>query len=323
MKGYTLTTKTMKNIRVLKLFLISLIFVLIAASIAIIGCNYIGNRNFKETFYSVSSLKVNNKVRIIQISDLHNCSYGKNNRKLVDRVKKLNPDLIIYTGDITDSGAKSNDRVISLCKELADVAPSYYIYGNNEVEMYYDIPLTQESLDKKFGFNDNNRQPDKLLEITDDLTRKLEASGVKVLKNKMDTITVGTTDVDIYGVLTSNPSSFWSYSGESFGEYLYSNENNLKITAIHEPLVLSEYQPDTWGELVIAGHTHGGVIRVPMVGPLYAHDEGLFPERRGHYIYGRYEVQGRPLIVSGGIENKNIFRINNQPELVIVDINKF
>lgn len=323
MKGYTLTTKTKKNIRVLKLFLISLIFVLIAASIAIIGCNYIGNRNFKETFYSVSSLKVNNKIRIIQISDLHNCSYGKNNRKLVDRVKNLNPDLIIYTGDITDSGAKSNDRVISLCKELADVAPSYYIYGNNEVEMYYDIPLTQESLDKKFGFNDNNRQPDKLLEITDDLTRKLEATGVKVLKNKSDTITIGTTDVDIYGVLTSNPSSFWSYSGESFGEYLYSNENNLKITAIHEPLVLSEYQPDTWGELVIAGHTHGGVIRVPMVGPLYAHDEGLFPERRGHYIYGRYEVQGRPLIVSGGIENKNIFRINNQPELVIVDINKF
>ena len=75
MKGYALTTKTKKNIRVLRLFLISLIFVSIAASVAIIGCNYIGNRNFKETFYSVSSLKVNNKIRIIQISDLHNCSY--------------------------------------------------------------------------------------------------------------------------------------------------------------------------------------------------------------------------------------------------------
>ena len=95
MKGYTLTTKTKKNIRVLKLFLISLVFVSIAASIAIIGCNYIGNRNFKETFYSVSSLKVNNKIRIIQISDLHNCSYGKDNIKLVDRVKNLKPDLII------------------------------------------------------------------------------------------------------------------------------------------------------------------------------------------------------------------------------------
>ena len=323
MKGYTLTTKTKKNIRVLKLFLISLIFVSIAASIAIIGCNYIGNRNFKETFYSVSSLKVNNKVRIVQISDLHNCSYGKDNIKLIDRVQKLKPDLIIYTGDIVDSKAKSNDKVLSLCKKLADVAPSYYIYGNNEVEMYYDIPLTQESLDKKFGFNDNNRQPDRLLEITDDLTKKLEASGVKVLKNKTDTITVGTTDVDVYGVLTSNPSSFWSYSGKSFDEYMYSNESHLKITAIHEPLVFEEYTPDSWGDLVLAGHNHGGTVKIPMFGPLYTHDGGLLPERGGHYVCGRYEVLGRPLIISSGLENKNIFRINNQPELVIVDINKF
>ena len=323
MKGYTLTTKTKKNIRVLKLFLISLIFVSIAATIAIIGCNYIGNRNFKETFYSVSSLKVNNKIRIIQISDLHNSSYGKDNIKLIDRVRELKPDLIIYTGDIVDSKANSNDKVLGLCKELADDIPSYYIYGNNEAEMYYDIALTQESLDKKFGFNDNNRDPDKLLEITDEFTKQLEASGVKVLKNKMETITVGTTDVDVYGVLTSNPSSFWSYSGESFDEYMYSNEHHLKITAIHEPLLLEEYSPDSWGDLVLAGHNHGGTVKIPMIGPLYTHDGGLLPERGGHYVSGRYEVQGRPLIISSGLENKNIFRINNQPELVIVDINKF
>ena len=323
MRGYTLTKKNKKNIRVLKLFLISLIFVLIAASIALIGCNYIGNRNFKETFYSVSSLKVNNKIRIIQISDLHNCSYGNDNNTLVSRTRKLKPDLIIFTGDIIDSKATSNEKVISLCKELSNIAPSYYIYGNNEVEMYYDIPLTQESLDKKFGFNDSNRQPEKLLEITDDLAKKLESSGVKVLKNKSDSITIGTTQVDVYGVLTSNPSSFWSYAGESFDEYMYSNENNLKITAIHEPLVFEEYSPDSWGDLMLAGHTHGGTVKIPMIGPLYTHDGGLLPERGGHYVAGRYEVQGRPLIISSGLENKNIMRINNQPEIVIVDINKF
>lgn len=323
MKGYTLNTKTKKNIRVLKLFLISLIFVLIAASIAIIGCNYIGNRNFKETFYSVSSLKVNNKIRVIQISDLHNCLYGKDNNNIVVRVKKLNPDLIIYTGDIIDSNIDADDRVVNLCKKLADVAPSYYIYGNNEVEKYYDIPLTQEALDKKYGFNDNNRQPEKLFMFKDDLAKKLEASGVKVLKNSKDTILVGTTQVDVYGVLTSNPSSFWSYAGESFYEYMYSNENNLKITAIHEPLVLEEYYPDSWGDLILAGHNHGGTVKIPMIGPLYTHDGGFLPSRSGHYVDGRYEVQGRPLIISSGLENKNIMRINNQPEIVIIDINKF
>jgi len=322
-KGHKLTTKTKKNIRVLKLFLISLFFVSIAVTTAIVGCNYIGNRNFKETFYSVSSLKVNNKIRIIQISDLHNCSYGNNNQKLIDRVKKLNPDLIIYTGDMIESSAESNDKVIGLCKELADVAPSYYIYGNNEAEKYYDVPLNQEALDGKFGFNNDNREPGKLLEITDELTNELEASGVKVLKNEYDTVRVGDTDIDIYGVLTSNPSAFWSYSGESFDEYIYSDEEHLKITAIHESLLFEEYSPDFWGDLILAGHNHGGTVKIPMIGPLYTHDGGLLPERGGHFVSGRYEVQGRPLIISSGLENKNIFRINNQPELVIVDINKF
>ena len=129
--------------------------------------------------------------------------------------------------------------------------------------------------------------------------------------------------MDIYGVLTSNPSSFWSYAGESFDEYMYSNENNLKITAIHEPLVFEEYSPDSWGDLMLAGHNQGGTVKIPMIGPLYTHDGGFLPDRGGHYVSGRYEVQGRPLIISSGLENKNIMRINNQPEIVIVDINKF
>jgi predicted MPP superfamily phosphohydrolase len=60
-----------------------------------------------------------------------------------------------------------------------------------------------------------------------------------------------------------------------------------------------------------------------MLGPLYTREGGLLPGRSGYYVYGRYEVQGRPLIVSSGLENRNIFRINNEPELVIIDINKF
>jgi predicted MPP superfamily phosphohydrolase len=323
MKGNFLTAKAKKTIRVFKLFIISLIFVGIAASVAVVGCNYAKNRNFKETFYCVSSLKVNNKIRVIQISDLHNASYGKNNQKLIDRIEKLNPDLIIYTGDCVDSNSKSDDMIISLCTALVKIAPSYYIYGNNEVEKYYDTALTQEALDNKFAFNNDNRDPKKLLEIADSFAEKITNTGVKVLKNSSDTITVGTTKVDVYGVLTSNPSSFWSYAGESFDEYIYSNENNLKITAIHEPLVFEEYSPDFWGDLSLAGHTHGGTAKIPMLGPVYTHDGGLLPARGGHLVYGRYDVQGRPLIISSGLDNNNLFRINNSPELVIVDINKF
>ncbi len=323
MKEQKQPTKAKKHARVFILFLVSIIFVSIAASVAIIGFNYIENQNFKESFHSVSSLKVNNKIRIIQISDLHNCSFGKNNSKLINRVKKLKPDLILFTGDILDSKATSDKSVIELCETLAEVAPSYYIYGNNEVERFYDVPLNQKELDKKFGFDDKNRDPEKLAEITDEFTAKLEASGVKVLKNEHDTLTIGTTNVDVYGVLNSNPSSFWSYSGEKFNNYLYNNTNHLKITAIHEPVLLEEFTPETWGDLVLAGHNHGGLVKIPMIGPLYTHDGGLLPNRNGHYTVGRYEVQGRPLIVSAGLENTNLFRLNNPPEITIVDINKF
>ena len=143
------------------------------------------------------------------------------------------------------------------------------------------------------------------------------------MKNEKDTIKVRTMTVDVYGALTSNPSSFWSYSGKAFSDYIYENTDSLKITAVHEPFIFEEFQPEFWGDLIVCGHTHGGVIRVPVLGPLFTHEGGLFPEREGKFVYGRYNASGSPIIVSSGLENSNIFRINNQPELVVIDINKF
>ena len=143
------------------------------------------------------------------------------------------------------------------------------------------------------------------------------------MKNEKDTISVKGMTVDVYGVLTSNPSSFWHYTGKGFAEYLYENPDNIKITAVHEPIIFEELEHDYWGELIVCGHTHGGVVRVPVLGPLYTKESGLFPERNASLVYGRYDVEGSPLFVSSGLENNNLLRLNNQPELVVVDINKF
>lgn len=306
-----------------KLVFMSILCAFLALAAAVTACNYVINRNFAETFYSVSSLKVNNAMRIIQISDLHSVSYGKNNSKLTERIQKLKPDIIIFTGDCLDSSSPSDSEVINLCSSLKDTAPMIYVYGNNEVKRFYDINLNQDELDAKYGFSDESRSPEVLSSETDDFEKELEAVGVKVLKNEKDTVTVGSTQVDIYGVLTSNPSSFWSYSGKSFNSFLYDDPNNLKITAIHEPTVYEVYNYDYWGDLILCGHTHGGTAKIPFLGPLYTHENGLFPERSGAYVYGRYSVSGTPLIVSSGLSNKNILRLNNKPELVIIDINKF
>lgn len=316
-------TKIKKNIRAAKFFVIGMVFVCFATAIIVVMCNYIGNRNFRETFYNVSSLKVDSAVRVIQLSDLHSSSYGENNKKLLSRVQALKPDIIICTGDIVDSAVDDVDYALNLGGELARIAPSYYIYGNNEVESIYDFPLNQTELDRKFGFEEGNRDETALLKIEDSFEEKLESTGIKVLKNEKDTIKVKTMTVDVYGILTSNPSSFWSYSEKAFADYIYENTDNLKITAVHEPFIFQEFEPEFWGDLMVCGHTHGGLMRVPVLGPLFTHEDGLFPERGGSFVYGRYDVAGRPLIVSGGLENLNVLRINNQPELVVIDINKF
>ena len=319
----TLSPAVKKNIRALKFFAIGMIFVCIATAMIVVMCSYIGNRNFRETFYSASSIKVDSPVRVIQISDLHSASYGKNNKKLLERIEALEPDIIICTGDIVDSAKDDIDYAVSLGEGLSKIAPSYYVYGNNEVETIYDFPLNEKELDKKFGFDKNNRDETALLKLEDSFEEKLEKAGIKVLKNKKDTIKVKTTEIDVYGVLNSNPSSFWSYSEKAFFDYIYENTENLKITAVHEPFIFEEFNPEFWGDLMLSGHTHGGVMRIPVLGPLFTREGGLFPERNGKFVYGRYEASGNLLIVSGGLENSNILRINNQPELVVIDINKF
>ena len=322
-KSSSLSPSVKKNIKTLKLFVISGIFVCFALAIAFVMYNYIVNRNFRETFFNVSSLKIDNGIRIVQISDLHNSMYGKDNAKLVDRVGKLKPDLILFTGDIIDSKKNKTEDIVKLCQKLSKVAPSYYVYGNNEVEKIYKIPLTEKALDEKFGFKDGKRDTSVITEFKDDFELQLEKAGVKVLKNEMDSIVVGTTNVDIFGVFNSNPSSFFSYAGESYENFIYTNPDNIKITAIHEPFIYEEFDYDMWGDLIVCGHTHGGIIRVPLIGPLYTREGGILPERNGDFVYGRYDASGTPIIVSSGLENSNIFRINNQPELAVIDINKF
>ena len=311
------------RLKALKFFALGILSVCMATAIIVVMYSYIENRNFRETFYSTSSIKIDTPIRIVQLSDLHGSSYGKKNQKLISRIEELSPDIIICTGDIVDSTVDDLDYAVGLAEALALIAPTYYVYGNREVEGVYGFSFTEKALDKKLGFDETSRDEAALRKYKDPFEKKLEAVGVKVLKNEKDTIHVNNIDVDVYGVLNSNPSSFWSYSGNAFSNYAYEESDNLKITAVHEPFIFETYQSEYWGDLMLCGHTHGGVIRVPVLGPLYTREGGLFPERSGCFVYGRYNTAGKPLIVSAGLDHSNLFRMNNQPEVVVIDINKY
>lgn len=307
---------------VLRNVMASLICLALAFALGVIGVNYVANRTFKENFYSVGITGTYENFRVIQLSDLHDSVYGKDNAALLDRIGKLDPDIIVLTGDCVDQDADIAPAV-SLCRALADIAPTYYIYGNNECAKAFSCTMTLEALDAAIGATDDDRDVQKLYALDNGLRAALEETGVKVLFNESDLITIGENRVRIFGTLTSNPSAFWPYAGEAFNRFITENEDEIKLFLCHEPLLLETLDEAYWGDLVLCGDTHGGVLRLPGFGALYTRADGFLPERKGAMVYGKYQHNLSQVIVSSGLENRNPLRLFNQPEMVIADINKY
>ncbi len=295
------------------------ILVCAAGVVALIGMNYIDNLTFEEDFYQVGNGKIAGNLRIIQLSDLHASSFGTDNSTLIERITLLKPDIIVTTGDMVDKH-DSVQSVVALYEKLAEIAPVYAAYGNNEDDIVYGLRMTRDELDHL-----TDGDPANLIKSDDTLRASLEAVGVKVLLNEQATLTVGENTVDIYGVLTTNPSAFWEYCGESYDSFLNEDTGNFKVLLCHEPYVFETFGDGYWGDLVLCGHTHGGIVRLPYLGGLYERKNGLFPEKKQEdtYIAGKYDLSGKTLIVNRGLSNKGIIRISNQPELVVIDINRY
>lgn len=300
----------------------SLICLVLAFILGIISVNYIANRSFKENFYSVSISRTAENFRVIQLSDLHNCSYGTENSNLLDRITKLRPDIIALTGDCLDENGDV-EQIVRFCRDLAQIAPTYYIYGNNECKRAFSSDMTLESLDSLIGASNENRDVKKLYALDNGLKETLESSGVKVLFNETDSITVGENKIRIFGTLTSNPSAFWQYAGEEFNKFITENSDEIKLFLCHEPLLIETIKEPYWGDLVLSGDTHGGEARLPGFGAVYSRNFGFLPEKSKHMIYGKYISGDSQVIVSSGLENRNPLRIFNQPEIAVIDINKY
>lgn len=316
--------ETKKSKRALYIILELVCFIL-AVTIAVIGISYSKNQKFVETFYQVGLDQINGNIRIIQISDLHNCQFGDNNDDLCSRVEKLKPDIIVLTGDMIDLDDDNNDVAMNAFARFAQIAPTYMVYGNNEMTAEFDCNSSKNELDKKLGYeNVNSGKTVRGLDGYNALKSQIEATGVKVLENEMVTLNIGGDIIDIYGILATSPSSFWEYDADAYQSFLDGDASHIKITLCHEPYIFEILESGSgWGDLIFCGHTHGGLVKVPYLGRLYEKEHGLFP--KDGYIYGPYTLaQGEKLIVSGGLSNRGFpIRINNEPEIVITDLARY
>ncbi|QUG39948.1 metallophosphoesterase [Psychrobacillus sp. INOP01] len=254
--------------------------------IAVIVLLYISNSWIQTTEITVESDRVPasfDGVKILQISDLHDATFGDNQEKLVKKIKNTDPDLIFITGDLIDSNRYNLDQSLELVRQIMDLAPIYYVTGNHEI-----------------ATND-----------TENIKNSLTELGVNVLSNEEQIIEHNGEQIRIIGI--EDP-----LNGILVNEALSQFEDNDLFTLVlsHRPETFQDYV-DYEMDVVFSGHAHGGQFRLPGLGGLVAPGQGLFPS----YTAGMYTENTTHMIVSRGLGNSVIpVRVFNSPEIVLVTL---
>ncbi len=226
----------------------------------------------------------------VQLSDLHGAVFGDNNQALIDAVREQKPDYIFLTGDLLDQYRQTpHSYAVDLGRAMADIAPTYFVTGNHE----WALPDIRS------------------------LKRALKEAGVTVLTNESVVLERNGDRIVLAGIDDPNgfagqktPEAVAQEIRDAYGApfwLLLAHRNNYFET---------EYCR-LGADLVISGHGHGGLIRLPFTDGLFSVERTLFPS----YTAGFYTVDGSDLFVSRGLGNSGpTFRLFNRPELVVLTL---
>ena len=255
-----------------------------------------GNTAMELNTYTISSSKLPESFdgyRIAHVSDLHNAEMGKDNETLLSMLRDADPDMIAITGDLIDSRNTDIEVALQFVREAVKIAPCYYVTGNHEARV------------NEYG----------------ELKAEMEAAGVTVLEDVRNEISMEGETITLIGV--NDPSYQTDYlfgDAESVIdaklEELHTENAGFTILLSHRPELFDTYE-DHDMDLVLSGHAHGGQFRLPFIGGLVAPNQGLFPE----YDAGIYTEGNTNMLVSRGVGNSILpFRINNRPEVILIEL---
>ncbi|MEG0176304.1 metallophosphoesterase [Anaerorhabdus sp.] len=252
------------------------------------------NKKIKLTKYIVSSSKIPvdfNGYRIILLTDIHNESY-LNNDEFVKKVEKLKPNIILLGGDMIDSRRTNIDEAISLALKFNKDTPMYFVTGNHEYRVDENI----------------------------EFIHRLQNIGIKVLRNEREYICIGDSKILLIGIDDPHFISQRGHHDEQIAvnkvldELIDSKVYSVLLT--HRPEFFEEFYQHGI-DLALAGHTHGGQIRIPFIGGIIAPHQGFFPK----YDAGVFVKGDTTLIISKGLGRSSFpIRINNQAEIVCIDL---
>lgn len=253
--------------------------------------------------YRIASEKIHGQGKtIVFLTDLHNKEFGEENSRLLETVRKVKPDAVLFGGDgMVAKRGNSDVRIpLALLTELAKEFPVYCGNGNHESRMLWKSEIYGETYE-------NYRTA-------------LENAGIRYLSNEAADLD---SDIRIYG-LDLPKSAYLPRSGEipecllkeTLGE---PDPEKFCLLLAHSPLFFEEYA--AWGaDLALSGHFHGGTIRLPLVGGVMTPQYQFFyPRCAGYFeLPGKGREKSRMIVGRGlGTHSINI-RLNDKPQVVVV-----
>lgn len=247
------------------------------------------------THYKLESAAFSQPLTIVQLSDLHCCEYGSGNELLLRRISAAKPDMVVMTGDMISRDSSETDvtHVLELVTALSKTAPVFYSLGNHEMDYI-------------------NSHGDTYLS-------QLVTAGATVLEHQYQQIELKNQNICIGGIYGYLLSSKQQNGEEQLFMQDFTNKDGPSILLCHMPEGLLDYGGiNDWDvNVVFSGHTHGGQVRLPLIGGLYDPETGWFPQ----YEKGMFQSCGSTVIVSSGLgSSEKIPRFDNPPELVVVSI---
>ena len=246
----------MKNKKIIVLICIALIF------ISILMCFI---TKIDVTKYTISNEKIPeefNGFKIVQLSDFHSQGYRNTTEDIINKVKHINPDIIVMTGDMVSWDMEDIDEVKVLIKSLVELYPIYYIDGNHE--------HLAEIL-----------RPGKYVAFIE----FMKELGVTTIKNDYIEIYKGDKSINLYGINLPLDGATGLYVNKFQLEKNYvektlpeANEEKFNILLAHTPTFIKQYSQ--WGaDLVLCGHMHGGIVRIPFTNiGLLSPERTIFPK---------------------------------------------
>lgn len=243
--------------------------------------------------------KAFDRLRIVHVSDLHNAEFGSGNVRLLNAIRRAAPDVIFITGDLVDSRQTRAGVAVRFVAAAARIAPVYYVPGNHESRLD-EYPQIEASLKR---------------------------AGATVLANRCVYLARDGERVRIVGVM--DPAFTAPHARGPAASVMERNlscalqgagdgARSFTLLLTHRPELLPVYA-GYHIDVAFAGHAHGGQVRLPGVGGLFAPSQGVLPK----VTEGVHVLDQTQLVVSRGLGPSVVpMRVNDRPELVVVDLRR-